>query len=489
MHLSRQKNIKIMRIKTIATFAALTFFSLASSNAQFTIKDAFADLAECDTMTRGIFIVWWDKDYNYGAQASVLLDTMLSYRNICLDYLKMEDPPNPIDGYYYNVYLHGGGYFSAFGWGNGQGTDVNGYPFLTLPAGLINDWHNTAHETFHVFQYNANAPGFAYAGDSQWYIEASANWFAAIQNPNTPRRFVEAESLVRMPHVPFWLSYGNYPNTYPSNWQRYVHQYALALHLYYLTDVAGISDTIITSGLYSYTNENPQEYMFNTIGGNAFRQHFIDWAAHMTNDFDFIPAYQAQTNLNEWNSYADPDDDNEFIAIFENEGTQGWLRPANDKVTNAWSFNTYKLINTDTKKYTFELKGDAYGSYADTSYFQGKILVQNSTTGAAFFDLNMSSNTAGALSLDLTPQDTAIYFIVASMPGVFRDPNPTFQLFSYEINITAEDVTAIQDPNPKKQRQEIMRVNLLGQKISKEEYGLHFILYNDGTSEKIYRGN
>ncbi|HMQ88974.1 MAG TPA: DUF6055 domain-containing protein, partial [Flavilitoribacter sp.] len=179
--------------------STLLLFTALSGRAQFTINDTFGDLTECDTMTRGIFIVWWDKDFDLTAKADQLLDTMISYRNICLNDLDMADPPNPENGYYYNVYLHGGGFFAPQNWGNGQGTDSNGFPFLTLPKDAVNDWVNTAHETFHIFQYNANSPGFAYSGDSQWYIEASANWFAARQNPDSPRRFVEAESLVRMP--------------------------------------------------------------------------------------------------------------------------------------------------------------------------------------------------------------------------------------------------------------------------------------------------
>ncbi|HCK21190.1 MAG TPA: hypothetical protein DHW15_03230, partial [Bacteroidetes bacterium] len=125
----------------------LLFFTLllafSATKAQFTINDTFGDLSACDTMTRGIYIVWWDKDFDAADQVDVLLDTMISYRNKCLTEMGMQDPPNPLDGYYYNVYLHSSGYFESYGWGNGQGTDVNGYPFLTLPLWLVNDWPNT----------------------------------------------------------------------------------------------------------------------------------------------------------------------------------------------------------------------------------------------------------------------------------------------------------------------------------------------------------
>ncbi len=44
------------------------------------------------------------------------------------------------DGFYQNIYLHGdGGYFDSNGWGNGVGTDSNGYPFYTMPYNLFND--------------------------------------------------------------------------------------------------------------------------------------------------------------------------------------------------------------------------------------------------------------------------------------------------------------------------------------------------------------
>ena len=469
--------------------STLLLFTALPGRAQFTINDTFGDLTECDTMTRGIFIVWWDKDFDLTAKADQLLDTMISYRNICLNDLDMADPPNPENGFYYNVYLHGGGFFAQQNWGNGQGTDSNGFPFLTLPKDAVNDWVNTAHETFHIFQYNADSPGFAYSGDSQWYIEASANWFAARQNPDSPRRFVEAESLVRMPHVPFWLSYDNFPADYPPNWQRYVHQYALALYLYYLTDVAGVSEDLITAGMFSGTLELPQEYMYNTLGGAEFRQHFIDWAAHMTNDFDFIPAYQAATNLNEWNDYADPDDDNEFIAVYDNQGSGGWVSPEPDRVTNAWSFNTFKLNNSQAETYTFELNGDATGSYGDNAYFQGKVLVRNSSTGPGFYDLEMTDDTHGSLSLALTPEDTAAYFIVAAMPEKFEDDHPSFQQFPYQARITAGPVTGVLETDPAKTRTEVKRFNFLGQEIAKDQGGLLLILYDDGTVEKRYQVN
>jgi len=391
-------------------------------------------------MSRGIYVVWWDKDQDYSDQVDVLLDTMLSYRTICLDSMAMMDPPNPLDGYFYNVYIHTPGdlndIFNALSWGNGQGTDTNGYPFLTLPSGVLQDWVNNAHETFHIFQYNANAPGFSYSGDSQWYIEASANWFGAKQNINNHRAFIESESLVRVSHVPFWLSFNNFPSAYPQNWQRYVHQYALALFLYYLTDVENVNDSIITSGMYSGTNLLPQEYLFQTIGSENFRTYFLNWASHMTNDFDFISEEQAISNELEWNTYADLQDDNEYVQTFDNVGTNGWLSIDDQKVTNAWSFNTFKLKNNYSTTYLFEVMGDSLGSYGDSSFFRSKLLIKNALVGNQFLDLNTISNQYNSLTVELTENDTAVYLIVASMPDVFSDENPEFQKFPYELKIS-----------------------------------------------------
>ena len=486
MKFSRYSINKLTKISAVV----LLLFSMSPAKAQFTINDVYGNLLECDTMTRSIYIVWWDKDFDYGTQVDVLLDSMISYRNICLDSMAMMDPPNPLDGYYYNVYIHtpgnSSGYFNPNNWGNGQGTDINDYPFLTLPNGVLSDWVNNAHETFHIFQYNANAPGFAYSGDSQWYIEASANWFAAKQNINEDRAFVEAESLVRMPHVPLWLSYDNYPASYPSNWQRYVHQYAMALLLYYFTDVAGVSEDMITSGMYSGTEEMPQEYMFNLIGASQYRQYFMDWAAHMTNDFDFISVAQATTNLNEWNTYADPLDDNEYIAVYNNEETGGWVSPNDDQITNAWSFNTVKLHNGQTKTYTFAINGNPTGSYGDDAYFMGKVVVQNSNTGASFHDLTMNNDLEGFLSLNLNPEDTTVYFIIGSMPEIFQDNNQFFQLFPYDINISIDNTIGISEVEDSRSKLEKARFNLLGEKVSKDNVGFQIILFEDGTTKKVY---
>ena len=457
-------------------------------NAQYTINDTFADLTECSSMTRDIFVVWWDNDFNYADEVDVLLDQMIEYRNTCLNDLNMMDPPSALDGYFQNIYIHGdGGYFDTNGWGNGVGTDSNGYPFYTLPYGLMTDYVNLGHEIFHIFQYNANSPGFAYSGDSAWYIEASANWFGAKQSITSQRAFIEAESLVRLPHIPLWVSFDNFPDDYPDNWQRFVHQYALGLFLYYLTDVENVSPNLISEGFYANTSELPQEYLFNQIGATDFRNLFIDFAARITNDFDFITPQQAAANEQEWNDYADPADDNEITETFDETGTDDWYQPATNLTTNAWSFNTYKLNNTSATTYTFEIQGNPTGTYGDPSYFQGKVLVKNTVGTTTFYDIPMTSDIEGSLSLDLTSNDTEVSFIIASMPEIFEDANPEFQVFPYQIRISNDTLALSEFDLVDPEKTAIARYNLLGQKIAVDNTlkGVQIILYSDGTAQKI----
>ena len=413
--------------------------AVAQQGQLYVVQSEFGDFVSCDTLSQGVFVVWWDKQNDLSAEAAFLLDSMMTYRAYCLDSLDMQDPPNPQDGYFYNVYLHEPGDVFPDGWSCGQGTDTYGYPYLTLPVGTVcgQDWITMSHESFHVFQYSSDAPGFDDV-DVFWYIEATANWFAAINYSDDADAFVESQSLVRVPHVAMWLGYDNFPEYYPENWQRYVHQYAMALFLFYLTEEVGVPYSCICGGFYNGGEGTlpqdllPQEYLYDRLGSEEMRAHFVDWAAHMTNDFDFILPSQKETAQEHWDTYADPDDDNEFVEVYNDTGTGGWYRPADSLTTSSWSFNTYRILNASDCAYSFHLLGDLFGSEGDPACFRGMVLVNSELAVPRFHDLEMVSSTEGFLSLEVTTADTTLCLIIASVPEAFTGAE---QLFGYEISI------------------------------------------------------
>jgi hypothetical protein len=143
-------------------------------------------------------------------------------------------------------------------------------------------------------------------------------------------------------------------------------------------------------------------------------------------------------------------------------------------------------LNTNTQTYTFEINADVTGTYGDSSYFQGKVLVQNSITGASFHDLVMSKKNQGSLVLNLTPNDTAAYFIIASMPNIFEDANSKFQLFPYQMRINTGTTGILQIVKSNFSKVEVARYNVIGQKIDMSIGGLQYIVYGDGSSMKVF---
>ncbi|MEM8863660.1 MAG: hypothetical protein AAGD96_35575, partial [Chloroflexota bacterium] len=154
-------------------------------------------------ITDGIFAIWWHPDYDQFAEydltkeAVELAAALNDVRTDSLKELGLKDPPNLAAGAYVNVYIHDPDLSSTDNfpnwWGNGVGTNSFDVPYMTLPIGAHVDQINVAHEGFHIFQYSATNDGYEYAGDSAWFIEASANWYAVHKFHDTSdAAFVEA---------------------------------------------------------------------------------------------------------------------------------------------------------------------------------------------------------------------------------------------------------------------------------------------------------
>lgn len=466
----------------------LFIFLLLGQNtySQFEIQSQWGNLTDCDTMSNEIFLVWWDKSTNYDQYASEILDSMTAHRRYCLDSMAMLEPYNPLAGFYYNIYLHAPGDIFPEEWGNGQGTDNNGFPYLTFTQGGFLNHNIVSHETFHVFQYNANSPGFVYTGDSQWYIESSANWYVAKRyNDNIGHHaFAAAEGIVKAPQIPLFLSASNFPSHYPANWQRTAHQYMMCLFLWYLTEEEDVDRYMINSGLIAGTNELPQEYYFNQLGGDEFRQMYNNFAARITNDFDFLTPAQKVRNEIEWNTYGDKDDDNEFIEFYANEGTDGWISPNEEQAPGAWSFNTYSFLNTEAASYTFQLSGLPSGSTGGDAFFDAILVVRNQESGVSFYDFDMDSHLQGSFTYDAKPNDLSMKLVITSMPEVFTDVS---QIFLYELKVDRDPIISSLAVTLQENKKVVARFNILGQPVDPNFLGLQILVFEDGTSKIVFK--
>ena len=411
-----------------------------SAQGQLELNSTFSTVENCDYKTQGIFVVWWDKANDYGNEAEELLGTLVDCQNDCLDIYNMKNPPNPIAGYYYNVYIHNGHDLFPDGWAMGQGTDTNGYPFLTIPIGYANTNNAGAqHEGFHIFQYNANSPGFAYSGDSQWYIEATANWYAALKHPDSKNEFVTASCITYNPQVPMWYTFNNKEDGDQPSWLRSCHQYGMNILINYLTDVRDISPEIIVGGFFAETNDLPQEYLYKQIGPENFRELFADFTAHNVGGFEHFPEGTEARTYQELATYGDLNDTHPIVDTFTNEGSNGqWLEPKNDFVTRAWAYNVYKINNSEKAQYQFYLKGQEAGEQGDRATFRGRIVVK---TGDAIKYLNMEMDDLinGSITYDAEKEDEEIYLVIVSVPESFRGN----QKFRYQIKIDYNNLSGI----------------------------------------------
>jgi len=345
----------------------------------------------------------------------------------------MSDPPNPLAGYYYNVYIHNPKQdLFPDDWAMGQGTDENGYPYLTIPIAYAKTGSSgVQHEGFHIFQYKANSPGFIYSGDSQWFIEATANWYAATKHPESKEEYITASAVTSNPQVPMWYSFENRGPGEKQNWQRDCHQYGMNIFLNYLTDVRKISKATIVGGFYGKISQLPQEYLYNQLGASKFCDLYADFASHNVVGYEFFPAGTEARSQKELKRYGDSLDIHSIVQTYDNTGTSGnWYRPSTDYVTRGWGYNVYKINNSLTGHYTFQLKGDSLGSAGAPAKFRGRVVLKNGTS-VKHYKLKMLNARDGRKSLRVKSSDTEIFLIVAATPCFFSGN----QTYSYQVRM------------------------------------------------------
>lgn len=403
--------------------------------AGLTLSSPFADPAEVETRTRGIWAIWWYPQFDHAADAEVIFDRLENLRCNAIQYLGMRDPPNPGRGVFYNIYIHHGA-DDAFPveWGNGQGTDIDGNPFLTLPAGYLLVDANLDHEGFHVFQFSSDSPGFAYTGDSGWYSEASAQWYMSTQSPLGVETFVQIGTIEANPQLAVWHGWSNAAPGDPTDWNYTVRQYGMHSFLHYLVVEAGIPDRWLVEGFYGGVTQLPQAYLHQRVGAAALRRIFADWAAANTAGFDYLTPAQVVRARQEIDTYGDPATMHHRVAEHGASGTDGaLLRPPELLAPRGWAYNVIHVQNPIATDYEFELVGDAQGSETTPSIFAARV-VSRGTSGVARAELDMVSPTTGTAWFTVPADTEDLYLVVVAMPEHFTGN----QRYGYQYRISPD---------------------------------------------------
>ena len=102
-------------------------------------------------------------------------------------------------------------------------------------------------------------------------------------------------------------------------------------------------------------NETPQEYYFRSLGGPNLRKWFADWAGQVAAKMDFLTRDQFQVTVD--NCYNHHCVRNKlwqpYVWKSTDSGTQGWVRPKEDRTTRGWSFNVWRIINSRKANYMY----------------------------------------------------------------------------------------------------------------------------------------
>ena len=400
------------------------------------LNSTFCDTDSCEYRADGIFVVWWDAAAEYFSQTVTTLNELNAIRELCLDEFEMSDPPNPLDGYCYNVYIHSAGDLFPDGWALGQGTDTNGYPYLTLPAGYHLDEHALSHEGFHIFQYNSTSPGFAYSGDSAWYIEATANWFDDYRYPeedDLSLREVPAAVTIN-PQVQLWATWENQPGDPPGNWSRYNHQYGIWLFLGYLTTDLGIDPYDLAHAFYAGLDLSPQQHLDDLLAAASLdlREVYADWAAK-TAVYDYALHRELFLEREEYWAAEAGEDDHRVVADFASGGSGGAFTVPAELAPASYGYNVYRVSNSGAASYTITFAGEATGTDGATAEFRVRAVRydDDDPTSPIYSGMVLADGLGGTLDVTTAANEELLYVVVAATPDNFAGS----QQFGYQIDI------------------------------------------------------
>ena len=357
-------NVTLNLIGSAALVLASSGVSAAAcpaAPASLTVASPFADTSRHSVHTQGIWAIWYETGAIPKSEAEYVASYLESVRCDSLTDHGLREPPNLNYGQRVNIYIHDPERNDGFSdeWSNGVGShDYPDIPYMTLPIGAHLDPANLAHEGFHIFQFNSNSPGFAYEGDSGWFIEATANWFSVRKEPDAEDAYATIGAIAGNPHLALWHGFDNAQPGDPIHWMTETRQYGMHIFLNYLSEYAGLPADAVSSGFVAGTNKTPQEFVADQIGHERMAKGWADFAVHLAASYVggdgspmpnwFLTERQRQYAFDErrWLVADDPmrGIENDIAATVE-IGQTDWTVPPRRLRPRPWSFNVVEVAN------------------------------------------------------------------------------------------------------------------------------------------------
>ena len=297
-----------------------------------------------------------------------------------------------------------------------------------------------------MFQYSQNSPGFAYNGDSMWYTESSANWYASTRQMDS-NTFSTGGAIVGNPHLTLWHGFLNEAVVDPASnegrpgWMYGVRQYAMHTYLYFMTEVCGLKKSLLTSGFYERTKLLPQEYFYVHGGSEMTRTCFANWAAQNTAKMAYLTRAQYKRGILEITLAGTYDP--EFYVPYAWEMADTDLSkdqlatPEERYRPRGWGYNVIRVNNTMQATYSFDFKGAKTGSEGAASFFDTRIVVQSSDKDPVYKNLAMANDgLSGQGSITVDANDYEVALVVAAVPETFTGN----QNYDYSVKINRQEV-------------------------------------------------
>lgn len=401
----------------------------------------FGDPTLHEVYTSGPWAIWYHPDFFTLAEATQTADLLNTTRERAVLEYGMPDVVTLADRNYVNVYLHdpGGDDGLPDGWANGVGTNSFDDPYITFPLGAGVDVRNVAHEGFHIFQYTATSPGFGYEGDSQWYIETTAEWFSIEALPGAEDTYATAGAIAGQPHLALWHSFENARVTDPVHWMTETRQYGLHLFIEYLVQETPLTGADVTAGFFSGTTLSPQQVIADTIGRDVMADTFADMAgwlvASFSGGFDTpMPDWLMTQEQRDWalveRSILVQDDPipgieaDIALTLDMTDGFAGQVSVPEALMTRAWSYNAI-----------------------DIGAPEGALTVSVTAEMPSDFEMRLVQLGAGGWTIESLGQNgtqvitgaTQAFLVVAAAPEIYGG----FDDVTYALDIIASDVAPV----------------------------------------------